>query len=212
MQKIWFKSRRKEWLTKYIEKILKKWQLAMKRYQKKTYDIGYLNTEKTNFGFFLWGCAQLKIPFLLEPSVERKYRGRKKSSGRVDGMIRIGDTEIVFEVKLLYCRLKIESPRPQKKIINIIKLLKKELKSFKWEYGRVKRIGICFLIIERIRKMADRKLIDNGLAEYLENLKKHPLINFIGVYQSDEEIYRDPENTFADRFVYPAVIIIGRYM
>lgn len=100
MQKIWFRSKQKRSLTVNMEKILKKWQIALRVYQDRTGDLGYFYTEKANFGFLLWGCAQLKMPFLLEYTIERKYRGQELAQGRPDGWIQMDkNIEIVVEAK-----------------------------------------------------------------------------------------------------------------
>jgi len=213
MERIWFRSHKPRNLSMHVNRIIRKWQLALKEYQNKTWELGYDNTEKANFGFFLWGCAQLKMPFLLEFTMDRKYRGEERGQGRPDGWILMDDnTTAIFEVKRIYDRL--DTP-PRNQIVKKIDLLGKELKSLKLWNRKVKRIGLCFVILERIKGKGTKEL-DKPLSKYLSNLKTRPFFDFFGVYQSTEEIVTKPYNIIKDKrnreFIYPVVIVIGKYV
>ena len=213
MEKIWFRSHQQRNLSIHVSRILKKWQLALKEYQNKTWELGYDTTEKANFGFFLWGCAQLKMPFLLEFTMDRKYRGEDRGQGRPDGRILMDDnTTAIFEVKRIFDRL--DTP-PRNQIVKKIDLLGKELKSLKWWNRKVKRIGLCFVILER-NKERGTKGLNKPLSRYLSNLTTYPSFDFFGVYQSPEEIVTKPYNISKDKrnheFIYPAVVVIGKYV
>jgi len=213
METFWIRSKRRPILMKYINRILVQWQLGLREFQLKTYELGYDTTEKANFGFFLWGCARLKMPFILEFTMGRKFRGKNIGRGRPDGRILISENaEAVFEAKRIYDR--IDTP-PRRQIIERVGLLEKELKSLKWWHKKVNRIGLCFVILERTKKKGLKEL-DKSLSMYINLLKTYSCVDFLSVYQSPKEIVTKPYNIYKDKrnreFIYPAVVLIGKYV
>jgi hypothetical protein len=209
MNKIWFKSGQKRILTKYLRRILKKWQLALKKYQITTGDLGYTSPEKANFGFFLWGCAQLKIHFLLEYTTEGIRLGEKPSQRRPDGWIIMDkNTDAVVEAKILPDCLDTE---PRKKIHERLQALKRQIRSLKDKDDARYRIALLFVYLWRNRTKARTRSNIKVFVEYLNKLREYPSIDFFGRYLSPEKLINNPQN-IDDKWIYPGVVVIGKYV
>lgn len=217
METIWFKSRKERKLTGNIERILRKWQLALKEYEQKVRrlgynDLGYDTTEKANFGFFLWGCAQLKMPFILEYTTKGKWRDKGEKQRRPDAWIWIDINNCaLIEVKMLWDNLR--TLPAKKNIKRKIDLLREELKSIRNEDEKAKLIGLCFVALWINKKFwaKDRKLRDAILERYLDNLEHSEFIDFFGVYRPlPDELACHPDNIAQDKWITPAVVLLGK--
>lgn len=209
MESVWFKPGKERTLKKYIMILLQQWQIALRDYQKKTGELGFDTTEKANFGFFIWGCAQLKMPFLLEYTTEGKWGKRDRGQRRPDAWIWINKkTHALIEVKMIWDNL--NTPLSQDKIRDKIDLLKEELTSIRSDDKQVKRIGLCFITLWRNKKFMRQESNEKALKKYLAELKRIPFIDFFAAYNAPKSLYM--ENVDKEKWIFPAVVLVGHYV
>jgi hypothetical protein len=216
MGKIWCRPGKQVILARQIRRILGKWQTAVKIYQDRTHelgynDLGYDTTEKANFGFLLWGCAQLKMPFILEYTTKGKWKEGHSSQRRPDAWIWINKNSCdLIEVKMMWDNL--HSDPPKEGIKAKIDLLRKELMSLKAEDRKAKLIGLCFIALWINKKFWEKEQEKNNklLPTYLDKLQKFPFIDFLGEYRTPDE-KKIFDNIDRGKWITPAVVVIGKY-
>ena len=209
MESVWFKPGKERTLKKHIKRLLQEWQIALRDYQKKTGELGFNTTEKANFGFFIWGCAQLRMPFLLEYTTEGKWGKGDRGQRRPDAWVWINkNTRSLVEVKMIWDNL--NTPPAQDRIKYKMDLLKEELISIKGDDEQAKRIGLCFVALWRNKKFMRQESNDMVLKRYLTELKRFPFIDFFAVCKAPERVYLD--NIENEKWVYPAVVVVGQYV
>jgi hypothetical protein len=214
MEMVCFRTRKQKGMTIVLERILKRWRQALREYQNATNDLGYgwYYTEKTNFGFFLWACAQLGVYFLPEFSEVRRKRGKPSNLGRPDCWILLDPERWIdayFEVKKDHGCI---DTGPRRTVLAQLKSAEKQLKELSDSKTAKARIAICFVTLWRNVQSKTVASYESSLSKYVKQLEDCHKIDFYAAYLSPEKLVRAACRENKDTVCYPAIVMVGKFV
>jgi len=214
MEMVWFRKRKQKGVTIALEHILKRWRQALRKYQNTTNDLGYgwYYTEKTNFGFFLWACAQLGMYFLPEFTETRRHRGKSSSLGRPDCWILMDPERWIdayFEVKKDHGCI---DTGPRRTALAQLKSAEKQLKQLSESKTAKARIALCFVTLWRNIQSKTVISYETALSQYLKQLKDCHEIDFYAAYLSPEKLVKATSRENKDTVYYPVIVMVGKFV
>lgn len=214
MEMVWFRTRKQKRLTTFLERILKRWRQALSEYQDATDDLGYgwYYTEKTNFGFFLWACAQLGMYFLPEfTEVRRRWR-KAPSLGRPDCWVLMDSERQIdayFEVKKDHGCI---ATGPRRTVFAQLKKAQEQLKDLTESKSAKARIALCFVTLWKNVQSKTATSYKADLSAYLKQLKDYQEIDFYAAYLSPEKLVKASNRENKDTVYYPAIVMVGKFV